>query len=63
MELGIAKSELGWELTFDGIFAPECETTVYATEGEARNACERTAAQWRAWDREPACDAPHLDAF
>ena len=63
MKLGIGRSEHGWEITYDGIFAPECEALVYATEGEARAACERMAAEWRAWDRRGLADAPHIDAI
>ena len=45
MTLGYEKADRGWELTYDGIFGPECESTVYATEREARDAC---AGVWMA---------------
>lgn len=62
MELGIGKSERGWEVTYGGIFGPEEEVAFYATEGEARAACEREAAEWRAWNARGLADAPHMEA-
>lgn len=60
--LNVAKSERGWEVTYEGIFGPEDETPFFATEGEARAECERQAAEMRAWNRAGLADAPHMDA-
>jgi hypothetical protein len=63
MKLGIGKSELGWEVTYDGIFGPESESTVYKTKSEARAACEQQAAEIRAWNNRSLADAPHMDNY
>lgn len=67
LTFGIDQSELGWELTYayDGGpagFGPE-GSAVYATKAEAQRACEQAAAESRAWNSRPLCDAPHMDNF
>ena len=63
MILNVDKSERGWEVTYDGIFGPECEEPAFKTKGEAVERCERLAAEIRAWNRSGLSDAPHIDAF
>ena len=63
MTLDIAQSERGWEVTYDGIFGAETESPFFATEGEARQECERVAAQSAAWNARGLADAPHFDNY
>lgn len=54
---GFDKSECGWEVTYNGIFGPE-GSPVYATAREAKEACEREAAEWIRYQNTPSiCDA------
>lgn len=63
MRLDVAQSERGWEVTYDDVFGPAEETPAFATEAEARQQCEREAAEWHAWNRRGLADAPHMDAL
>jgi hypothetical protein len=64
MKLGVGKTENGWEVTFNGIFAPKDEALVFASEGAARAASERLAAAWRMAERaEALADGAHFDNY
>mgnify|MGYP001597479266 FL=1 len=68
MQIGVDKTERGWELTYsyDGgpaACGPEEESNVYATRAEAEIAAEQERALDRAWNRAGLADAPHMDNF
>lgn len=67
MQIGIDKSDLGWELTYaynDGPAAFGADgSPVYRTRALAVIARNEEIAAARAWDRAGLADAPHLDAY
>jgi hypothetical protein len=67
MQIGVDKSERGWELTYSyngGPFCmgPEESSRVYATRTKAEQAADRATAEYDAWNRRGLADAPHMDA-
>ena len=68
MQIGIDKTERGWELTYaynggPAAFGPENESEVYPTRAVAAQARDHQEAEARAWDRTGLADAPHMDAY
>lgn len=51
MNLSIAESELGWEVTYDDIFAPLSLAQAFPTRYEALCQLEREKAEQQAWNR------------
>ena len=63
-KIGVAKSDKGWEITYDGIFEPEdMHLRIFKTKKDALAAASVVRAEWRMWNKRGLSDAPHMDNF